>query len=128
MKTTCSKCGGFLELNRLGLYRYCNPCHAEHMRLHRSPYKSLSTVEKKKINCRSCSRVQVRRGKLIPKPCEKCGNAKAEMHHEDYNKPLEVTWLCRECHVDLHTERNRSKVLEEVKSNNQVSEMQAPDK
>lgn len=128
MKITCSKCGEYLELNRLGLYSYCNPCHAEYQRIHRSPYKSLSDEQKKKSNCRAYANVYVRRGNLIPKPCEKCGKADAEKHHEDYNKPLEVKWLCRECHVDLHTERNRSEVLEEIKSNNQVSEMQAPAK
>ena len=46
-------------------------------------------------------------GKLIkPSLCERCGSeANLEGHHEDYAKPREVTWLCRQCHVDTHKER-----------------------
>lgn len=40
-----------------------------------------------------------RDGKLIPLPCEVCGNVKSEAHHRDYSKPLEVQWLCRKHHV-----------------------------
>src|SRR3990167_3093473 len=38
-----------------------------------------------------------RSGKLIPEPCNACGG-KAEAHHNDYDKPLEVVWLCRKHH------------------------------
>lgn len=37
-------------------------------------------------------------GKLSRQPCAKCAAVKAEAHHSDYAKPLEVTWLCRKCH------------------------------
>ena len=47
-------------------------------------------------------RTNVARGKIVKLPCEKCGNQKSEGHHEDYSKPLEVIWLCRKCHKDLH--------------------------
>ncbi len=43
-----------------------------------------------------------RRGLLVEKPCERCGAAEVEMHHADYAKPREVTWLCRPCHLALH--------------------------
>ena len=44
----------------------------------------------------------VNKGRLIKKPCEVCGKKKVEGHHNDYMKPLEVRWLCRKHHAELH--------------------------
>ena len=47
----------------------------------------------------------VEKGILIrPVHCEKCGTADSKIngHHADYNKPLEVDWLCSKCHFDWH--------------------------
>jgi 5-hydroxyisourate hydrolase-like protein (transthyretin family) len=46
----------------------------------------------------------VQAGKLTkPKLCESCKQElKLEAHHEDYNVPLEVVWLCKDCHEDTH--------------------------
>jgi hypothetical protein len=41
-------------------------------------------------------------GSLVPQPCEVCGNQNSEAHHADYDKPLEVRWLCQEHHQRLH--------------------------
>ena len=47
----------------------------------------------------------VRDGRINKGPCEVCGDDKlVHGHHEDYAKPLEVTWLCREHHVCRHNE------------------------
>lgn len=49
----------------------------------------------------------VKRG-IVKKPrgCTKCGKAVASKnlhaHHKDYEKPLDVSWLCRKCHEDEH--------------------------
>jgi len=45
----------------------------------------------------------VRSGKLVPQPCERqpC-DQKAQAHHEDYSKPLDVNWLCFKHHREHH--------------------------
>lgn len=42
----------------------------------------------------------MRNGTLIrPEYCEMCNvRCKPHAHHENYEKPLEVKWLCAECH------------------------------
>lgn len=42
----------------------------------------------------------VRDRRLVKTPCVVCGAEKVESHHEDYDKPLEVIWLCKKHHVE----------------------------
>ena len=46
----------------------------------------------------------IRSGLLVRMPCIRCGKEKSEAHHEDYDKPLEVMWLCTPCHKQRHKE------------------------
>ena len=43
-------------------------------------------------------------GQLIRLPCFRCNKEKTEAHHEDYNQPLSVIWLCSVCHHQRHQE------------------------
>jgi hypothetical protein len=43
----------------------------------------------------------VRDGKLIRQPCFVCGE-QAEGHHPDYDRPLDVVWLCNKHHREAH--------------------------
>jgi hypothetical protein len=49
--------------------------------------------------------VAVNNGSLIKTPCVKCGDVKSEGHHEDYSKPLEVIWLCKKHHLEIHRKK-----------------------
>jgi len=40
--------------------------------------------------------------KIVKQPCIICHNTKAEGHHFDYTRPLDVMWLCRKHHKQTH--------------------------
>ena len=63
--------------------------------------------EKKKAHY--AVRDALRSGKIHRHPCSVCGN-KAEAHHEDYSKPLDIIWLCTKHHVARHIEINEEKL------------------
>jgi hypothetical protein len=44
----------------------------------------------------------IKGNKLSPEPCKVCGNEEVVAHHEDYDKPLDVVWLCYSCHAKHH--------------------------
>src|SRR5262245_42990344 len=45
----------------------------------------------------------IKRGDIVRKPCEVCGSTqRVDGHHDDYQKPLEVRWLCPMCHAAEH--------------------------
>lgn len=47
----------------------------------------------------------IKSGKLIRKPCQFCGEEKVHAHHDDYNKALEVKWMCPVHHKQYHQGR-----------------------
>lgn len=59
-----------------------------------------------KLRFRHKARWQVRReiaaGRLCREPCEVCSAPVTHAHHDDYGKPLDVRWLCAECHREWH--------------------------
>ena len=101
MKQKCSKCGE--KEKRAVNQKYCKDCHARYQREWRPKYSGLSDVAKKKNICRSYANVYEHRGKLKRRSsCERCNLRRVlEKHHEDYEKPLDVQWLCKECHLKL---------------------------
>ena len=71
--------------------------------------QSARYITKYPERCRANGRVQyaLQTGKLRkPEHCEICLR-KAELHghHEDYDKPLEVVWVCSWCHNVIHADK-----------------------
>jgi len=56
-----------------------------------------------KVKTRALTRAHIRSGKLIKQCCEVCLTEKnVQAHHDDYNKPLDVRWLCIKHHAEHH--------------------------
>lgn len=50
----------------------------------------------------------LRNGTLEKSPCNVCGSTtKIHGHHEDYEKPLDVVWLCDKHHRERHKEMEK---------------------
>jgi len=53
---------------------------------------------------------------IIRKPvrCERCAATDCQLnaHHDDYQFPLAVTWLCTACHGEVHREENEQRRAE----------------
>jgi hypothetical protein len=81
--------------------RWGRSCRNAHKRTQRK-INPMTDEERKRANCRSATRVYVRRGVLVKRPCEVCGDEKSQAHHPDYSQPKLVQWLCRPHHLDLH--------------------------
>jgi len=54
-----------------------------------------------KYKARYTLRNAIARGEIIKGCCEVCGSPNVESHHDDYSKPLEVRWFCRQHHREL---------------------------
>lgn len=72
-------------------------------------YWELTVTELGKIN--QLVRQALRTGQLKQQPCaiENCNVAtfNTVAHHEDYDKPLDITWLCKSHHRIRHVQLNK---------------------
>lgn len=69
-------------------------------------------LNKEKRECHWRLLCAVKMGRIKKDPCEICGEIKVDGHHDDYSKPLEVRWLCRLHHNQLHKEQNNDRRIE----------------
>lgn len=53
---------------------------------------------KRKSKVRQKTRYLLRYGNLTRDICAICGKKNAEIHHENYDEPYVIIWLCSQCH------------------------------
>jgi hypothetical protein len=56
-----------------------------------------------KATARLKTKQAIRNGLLIKKECFICGDVNSEAHHVDYDKPMEVVWVCKKHHRSIHS-------------------------
>lgn len=100
----CKGCGKEFKIPireiRRGKGRYCSlPCSSKSAHVYSPP----GTKEMKHETQREARRA-VKDGRLSrPDSCESCGKSCVPQgHHDDYTKPLNVRWLCSQCHSLVH--------------------------
>lgn len=124
----CAKCRQTLPLSafckdksrRNGHSNFCRPCRTERRRAYQRDPQSVITAARrarqknpKRDIAKRAVRRAIERGELSrPNKCDRCsqvppprnGRSSIEAHHDDYNKPLAVRWLCVPCHAAVHVE------------------------
>lgn len=107
----------------------CKECTKSDVRKHRFENDSVREYDRKRGSRRSYEKIKeyresnpkkykahtmvgnaVRDGKLIKADCcEECGSDfSLNAHHDDYNYPLSVRWLCSRCHHIWHAENGEA--------------------
>jgi len=69
-----------------------------------------------KIRAREAVKKAIKSGKLEKGVCVFCGSEDVQGHHEDYSKPLEVTWLCLKHHRKVDAGKLALPSPEEIKA------------
>lgn len=77
-------------------------------------YMSTYNVDPLKHSARCKVYYALTTGKIKRMACEVCGSMKSEAHHDDYSKALDVNWLCRKHHRDLHTAQSQKAKQEPI--------------
>lgn len=98
-------------------YYACNTCNTAWVAVYRKTKTGREAVRRAveksenrypgKQEARVKLRLAILSGKIrVPKKCVSCKQIKKlDGHHPDYNRPLEVVWLCRKCHIGLHKKK-----------------------
>jgi transcription elongation factor Elf1 len=116
---TCKKCNitkpiadfPVSKKGALGHYTACKVCKNAYQRQYQKSQAGKETQVKAdqarkekfahKRSARSKTFTAIKNGTIKVLPCLICGE-KAEAHHHDYSRPLDVMWLCRTHHIEAH--------------------------
>lgn len=80
----------------------------ERRKIAEQKYLALPTTKKKQLAKWAVKRA-VKAGILVKEPCKVCGRLNVHAHHSDYDKQLDIDWLCPEHHHAWHAEHGEGK-------------------
>jgi len=99
------------EVREYDLARSKNP---KRMEAAKKTTQSWKRADPRRSKAHSAVANAIKSGRLQRSSCERCGFIKTVAHHEDYEKPLDVVWLCQPCHKQRHKEINQLTAIEKV--------------
>lgn len=89
-----------IEAGNRAKKKYCENNKDKIADIHRKYVKE----NPKKRSAHKAIEKQVRLKLISIEPCEKCGALTVSAHHDDYDKPLDIRWLCSKHHRQWHAE------------------------
>jgi len=107
----CKKCRVIFSLanrdkDKARDYNRINACklRSENPEKYRERERKRVRVKDDKYHARMLLNRAIKSGKITrPSKCSECDSiGRITAHHDDYSKPLEVVWLCYECHGKKH--------------------------
>jgi hypothetical protein len=116
---TCTKCCiekdifdfPISKVNTRGHYTVCKSCKSNYQKQYQKSQAGKKVQVKAdqarkdkfahKRSARSKTFTAIKNGTIKVLPCLICGD-KAEAHHHDYSRPLDVMWLCKSHHRETH--------------------------
>lgn len=113
----CLCCGKKkLRVDFVGDSKYCNECKrietVGKTKRHRESHKIWQKTQGVEQTCAKQIVYYLKKmGLIVPQPCECCGNKIAQAHHDDYNFPWIVRWLCKKCHDEWHKNNEPKRIV-----------------
>ena len=92
------------NIDRIREYDRVRSKNAERMKTASEISNAWRKADKRRTKCHNAVKRAIQNGTLIRMPCIKCNSEKSLAHHENYDEPLNVMWLCQPCHKQRHKE------------------------
>lgn len=125
------ECADFYEISRQAMHKILKrrDCkfrerlkfgHENHF------YRNCMPDFSKKERCHNLVEKAVKKGTLKnPYKCSECGSEDTfkdgrtaiQAHHDDYDRPLDIRWLCQKCHHEWHKNNQPLNQIDEEKTN-----------
>lgn len=89
---------------------YFQKYYAEKAHVFKASQARQKKLHPEKFKARAAVNHALRDKRLFRMPCQQCGVAQSEAHHPDYSRPLDVVWLCRSHHREVHSIQSHMEV------------------